>query len=53
MSPTAGLQTGSLLEWQTRIELAAAAAPPCFGDGGLNWKGLLRLADRRFPDYRT
>jgi len=26
---------------------------PFFGDGGLNWKGLLRLADRLFPDYKA
>ena len=26
---------------------------PFFGDGGLNWAGLLRLADRLFPDYKN
>ncbi len=31
---------------------AQIAARPFFGDGGLNWKGLLRLADRLFPDHR-
>lgn len=29
------------------------AGRPFFGDGGLNWKGLLRTADRLFPDYRS
>ncbi len=28
------------------------AGRPFFGDGGLNWKGLLRLADRLFPDHK-
>ena len=23
------------------------------GDGGKDWKGMLRLADRLFPDYRN
>lgn len=32
---------------------AQIAERPFFGDGGLNWQGLLRLADRRFPDYRS
>jgi ribulose-5-phosphate 4-epimerase/fuculose-1-phosphate aldolase len=32
---------------------AQIADRPFFGDGGLNWKGLLRLADRRFPEYRS
>ena len=28
------------------------AERPFFGDGGLNWKGLLRLAGRLFPDHQ-
>ncbi len=32
---------------------AQIARRPFFGDGGLNWQGLVRLADRRFPDYRS
>jgi ribulose-5-phosphate 4-epimerase/fuculose-1-phosphate aldolase len=32
---------------------AQIAGRPFFGDGGLNWKGLLRLADRLFPDHRS
>jgi ribulose-5-phosphate 4-epimerase/fuculose-1-phosphate aldolase len=31
---------------------AQIAARPFYGDGGLNWKGLLRLADRLFPEYK-
>jgi len=26
---------------------------PFYGDGGLNWRGMLRMADRLFPDFRT
>ncbi len=32
---------------------AQIAERPFFGDGGLNWKGLLRVADRLFPDHRS
>lgn len=35
---------------QTQEQIAGR---PFFGDGGLNWKGLLRAADRLFPDYRS
>jgi ribulose-5-phosphate 4-epimerase/fuculose-1-phosphate aldolase len=31
---------------------AQIAARPFYGDGGLNWSGMLRLADRLFPDHR-
>jgi len=31
---------------------AQIAARPFYGDGGLNWKGMLRMADRLFPDYK-
>jgi ribulose-5-phosphate 4-epimerase/fuculose-1-phosphate aldolase len=27
-------------------------ARPFYGDGGLNWRGLLRLAERLFPDHK-
>lgn len=27
-------------------------ARPFYGDGGLNWRGMLRLADRLFPDHK-
>jgi ribulose-5-phosphate 4-epimerase/fuculose-1-phosphate aldolase len=30
---------------------AQIGARPFYGDGGLNWSGLLRLAARRFPDH--
>lgn len=32
---------------------AQIAARPFYGDGGLNWKGMLRLADRLFPGYQA
>jgi ribulose-5-phosphate 4-epimerase/fuculose-1-phosphate aldolase len=32
---------------------AQIAERPFFGDGGLNWKGMLRLADRLFPEYKN
>jgi ribulose-5-phosphate 4-epimerase/fuculose-1-phosphate aldolase len=32
---------------------AQIAKRPFYGDGGLNWKGMLRLADRLFPDHRN
>jgi ribulose-5-phosphate 4-epimerase/fuculose-1-phosphate aldolase len=28
-------------------------ARPFYGDGGLNWRGLLRVADRLFPDHKA
>ena len=28
-------------------------ARPFYGDGGLNWRGMLRLADRLFPDHKA
>jgi ribulose-5-phosphate 4-epimerase/fuculose-1-phosphate aldolase len=31
---------------------AQIAARPFYGDGGLNWKGMLRMADRLFPDHK-
>lgn len=31
---------------------AQIATRPFYGDGGLNWRGMVRLADRMFPDYR-
>jgi ribulose-5-phosphate 4-epimerase/fuculose-1-phosphate aldolase len=32
---------------------AQIAARPFYGDGGLNWKGMLRMADRLFPDHKA
>jgi len=31
---------------------AQIAARPFYGDGGLNWRGMLRMADRLFPDFK-
>jgi ribulose-5-phosphate 4-epimerase/fuculose-1-phosphate aldolase len=31
---------------------AQIAARPFYGDGGLNWQGMLRMADRLFPGYQ-
>jgi ribulose-5-phosphate 4-epimerase/fuculose-1-phosphate aldolase len=31
---------------------AQISGRPFYGDGGLNWRGLLRLADRMFPDHK-
>lgn len=36
-----------------RATQAQIAARPFYGDGGLNWKGMLRLADRLYPDFRS
>lgn len=32
---------------------ATISARPFYGDGGLNWKGMLRVADRLFPDHKA
>lgn len=32
---------------------AQIASRPFYGDGGLNWRGLLRLAERMFPGYQA
>lgn len=32
---------------------AQIAARPFYGDGGLNWKGMLRMADRLFPGFQA
>ena len=34
------------------VRAAEGNAYRFFGDGGLNWQGLLRLANRLFPDYK-
>jgi ribulose-5-phosphate 4-epimerase/fuculose-1-phosphate aldolase len=42
-----------IAEEVVRKTQAQIAGRPFFGDGGLNWQGLRRLADRLFPDHRT
>lgn len=34
---------------RTQVQISAR---PFYGDGGLNWRGMLRLADRLFPDHK-
>jgi len=48
----AGGEVTLIPEEIVRKTQAQIAARPFYGDGGLNWKGMLRMADRLFPDYK-
>jgi ribulose-5-phosphate 4-epimerase/fuculose-1-phosphate aldolase len=50
---TGGHPFSLIAEEVVRKTQAQIAERPFFGDGGLNWKGLMRVADRLFPDYRN
>ena len=49
---TGGHDVVLIAEEVVRKTQAQIAERPFFGDGGLNWKGLLRLANRLFPDHK-
>jgi ribulose-5-phosphate 4-epimerase/fuculose-1-phosphate aldolase len=49
---TGGREVYLIAEDVVRRTQEQIAARPFYGDGGLNWKGMLRLADRLFPDHR-
>jgi ribulose-5-phosphate 4-epimerase/fuculose-1-phosphate aldolase len=49
---TGGHEIHLIREDIVRQTQAQISARPFYGDGGLNWRGMLRLADRLFPDHR-
>src|SRR5262245_2343812 len=49
---TGGHEVHLIPEDIVRKTQAQISARPFYGDGGLNWRGMLRLAERLFPDHR-
>ena len=49
---TGGHEVQLIPEDIVRKTQAQISARPFYGDGGLNWRGMLRLADRLFPDHK-
>lgn len=49
---TGGHPVSLIPEDVVRKTQAQIDARPFYGDGGLNWRGMRRLADRLFPDHR-
>jgi ribulose-5-phosphate 4-epimerase/fuculose-1-phosphate aldolase len=50
---TGGREVHLIPEDVVRRTQAQISARPFYGDGGLNWRGMLRLADRLFPDHKA
>jgi ribulose-5-phosphate 4-epimerase/fuculose-1-phosphate aldolase len=49
---TGGREVQLIPDDVVRATQAQIAARPFYGDGGLNWQGMLRRADRLFPDHK-